>query len=349
MALVGYGSVAQKHLKAIEALGQRVELVAIADTDAAARQAARARFDVPCFERLEALLAASDAQLVILTTPSGLHPEQARTIAQAGRHILTEKPLALRAQDALMMQRAADDAGVGLFVIQQLRLLPMLQTLQRAIEQGALGQLYTSAVQVFWNRDDAYFQAAPWRGTSALDGGVLLNQANHYLDLLIWMFGAPQSVMAELATLGRQIQAPDTATVLLRWPSHMVSFHASVLAWPNNLEATFTVLGSQGSVKLQGAALEQVHTWRMAQDPIKSPEALQALIAEDLQVRAAGHTRALEEVLDRLACGQHQDHARFAQLLNVLYTVEAIERSAKTGRRVTLDEITTREGDVHVD
>ena len=349
-ALVGYGSVALKHIKALEALGDRVELVVVCEP----REQTHAwitslhgclvmtsldedQIPHPVIITDEALERCA-LDLVILASPSGLHPSQAMAAARAGCHVLTEKPMALTARDARQMRDVALQAGVGLHVIQQLRLMPLFVALRALLEEGALGEVSTSAARVLWSRPDAYFEQSAWRGTRALDGGVLLNQANHYLDLLIWLFGAPRSVSAEVATLQRAIEAPDTAAVLLRWPSHVGTLHATLLAWPSNLEASLTILGSQGTIKLDGLSADQVACWQLARDPYPG-EALEALKRADAAARRAGHLPCYERALSAIAQGDASSWAGALDgLIEVLRVVEAIELSAASGRRVVLGE-----------
>lgn len=336
--LVGYGSVAQKHLRAIDALAGRLRLISICDPDAHARKRAQSTYDCACFPSLEESLKAHTPDLVILTSPSGLHPEQTAQAAAAGAHVLTEKPLALNVQAALEMKRACDRAGVSLHVIQQMRQLPTLIAAREAIRSGALGAISTSAVRVLWNRNQAYFDAAAWRGTTALDGGILLNQANHYLDLLIWLFGSPTSVMAELDTLQRDVQTPDTAAIVLRWPEHIATFHASLLSWPRNLEASLTVLGAEGTIKLDGQSLERISCW-MTAEPCMDEASLTTLSQRDALARERGHLLAYERALDALMYAPQTSLTPFDQLLDVLYTIEAATRSSSLGRRVLLSEL----------
>ena len=130
------------------------------------------------FASLEALLTGSDADIVSLCTPSGLHPLQAMQAAAAGRHVLSEKPMATRLQDGLDMVRACQQAGVQLFVVKQNRLNPTVQMLKQAIEAGRFGRVHMATVNVFWTRPQAYYDQAPWRGQWELDGGAFMNQAS---------------------------------------------------------------------------------------------------------------------------------------------------------------------------
>ena len=174
------------------------------------------RTGVRGFDSLSALLAGSDADAVVLCTPSGLHAEETVQAAAAGRHVITEKPMATRWEDGRRMVQACDRAGVRLFVVKQNRRNPTLQLLKRAVDGGRFGRIHAVQVNVFWNRPQSYYDSAAWRGTWEFDGGALMNQASHYIDLLEWLIGPVESVHAFTATLARNIQVEDSGVAVLR-------------------------------------------------------------------------------------------------------------------------------------
>ena len=188
-ALVGCGRISANHFEAIAAHSAECELVGVCDVDPAALAAAEQKTGAPGFRSLEAMLAGTDADCVILATPSGLHAEQAIRVAAAGRHVMTEKPMATHWQDGKRMVAACDAAGVHLFVVKQNRRNPTLQLLKRAVSSGRFGRIYMVNVNVFWSRPQSYYDSAAWRGTWEFDGGAFMNQASHYVDLLDWLIG----------------------------------------------------------------------------------------------------------------------------------------------------------------
>ena len=141
------------------------------------------------------MLKETTADIVVLTTPSGLHAEQAIEVARSGRHVISEKPMATRWKDGLAMHAACQKAGVYLFVVKQNRKNATLQALRKAIRQNRFGKIYMAVINVFWTRPQEYYDAAAWRGTWALDGGAFMNQASHYVDLLDWMIGRSTGCM----------------------------------------------------------------------------------------------------------------------------------------------------------
>ena len=219
VAVVGCGRIAANHFGAIEKHTDRIELTAVCDSDPAALDSAVARTGARGYTDFGNLLADRAADIVALCTPSGLHPAQAIQAAQAGCHVMTEKPMATRWTDGLDMVRECDRAGVRLFVVKQNRRNATLQMVRHAIEKGRFGRIHMVTINVFWSRPQSYYDSAKWRGTWEFDGGALMNQASHYVDLVDWLIGPVESVQAYVATLARNIQVEDTAVVAVRWRS----------------------------------------------------------------------------------------------------------------------------------
>ena len=264
-ALVGCGRIAEKHFEALEKHAERAELVAVCDTDPAALARAAARTRARGFATLDALLAQSDAEVIVLATPSGIHAAQAIQAAEAGRHVVTEKPMATRWHDGERMVAACDKAGVGLFVVKQNRMNATIQLLKRAIEKKRFGRIYMVSVNVFWSRPQAYYDSAAWRGTWEFDGGAFMNQASHYVDLLDWLIGPVESVHAFTATLARRIEVEDTGVASIRWRSGALgSVSVTMLTHQKNFEGSITILGETGSVRIGGVAVNEIQAWDFA-------------------------------------------------------------------------------------
>ena len=236
-ALVGCGRIAEKHFEALERHAERAELVAVCDSDPAALARAVTRSSATGFASLEALLAGSNADVIVLATPSGMHAAQAMEAAEAGRHVVTEKPMATRWSDGEAMVAACDRAGVELFVVKQNRQNATVQLLKRALEQRRFGKIYLVSVNVFWSRPQEYYDSAAWRGTWEYDGGAFMNQASHYVDLLDWLIGPVESVHAFTATLARNIEVEDTGVASVRWRSGALgSVSVTMLVHQKNFE-----------------------------------------------------------------------------------------------------------------
>ena len=262
-ALVGCGRISANHIEALARHADRAELVAVCDNRPEGLTAAVQRTGARGFASLTELLAASDADIVTLTTPSGLHPQHTIEVARAGRHVLTEKPMATKWDEGMAMVRACRDARVKLFVVKQNRLNATMQLLKRAVDDGRFGRIYLVNVNVFWTRPQSYYDDAPWRGRWDLDGGAFMNQASHYVDMVDWLVGPVDNVHAYTATLARDIEAEDTGVMSLRLRSGgLASINVTMLAHGKNFEGSITILGERGTVRIGGVAVNEIQHWR---------------------------------------------------------------------------------------
>jgi UDP-N-acetyl-2-amino-2-deoxyglucuronate dehydrogenase len=265
VALVGCGRISRNHFDAIARV-DGIELVAIADIDVTRAKTVGTEQGVPAFGSLEEMLAAVPSDLVSICTPSGLHPQHGITAARAGRHVLTEKPMAISLAGADELVQACDAAGVHLFVVKQNRLNPPIQLLKRAIDKGRFGRIYSANVTVRWTRPQEYYDAEPWRGTWEFDGGAIMNQASHYVDLVQWLVGPVESVMGKTATQARRIEAEDSGIGILKFRSGALGvIEVNVLTYPRNFEGSITIIGERGTVKIGGTAVNRVEHWSFAE------------------------------------------------------------------------------------
>ncbi len=338
-ALAGCGRIATNHWQAMVEHAENVELVAACDPDPVALAAMTERSGASGFAAYGQMLAAAadlgGIDCVVLTTPSGLHPQQAIDAAGAGLHVMTEKPMATRWADGLAMVKACDEAGVRLFVVKQNRHNRSLQLLRRAIQAGRFGRIYMVTVNVFWARPQSYYDSAAWRGTWEFDGGAFMNQASHYIDLLDWLIGPVESVMAYTGTLARHIEVEDTGVAALRWRNGaMGSVNVTMLAHPKNFEGSITVLGEQGTVRIAGVAVNRIEHWEFAQGHAMDAERDAASYAT-ASVYGHGHPLYYDNVLRTLR-GQCEPDTDGREGLKSLELLVAMYRSARDGAKVNL-------------
>ncbi len=334
-ALVGCGRIAANHFEALETHQARAELVGVCDVDPKALAAAEQRTGAPGFRSLDAMLAGTDADVVVLATPSGLHSAQAIQVAETGRHVMTEKPMATRWRDGKRMVEACDKAGVHLFVVKQNRLNPTLQLLKRAVDKRRFGRIYLVNVNVLWSRPQSYYDLSPWRGTWEFDGGSFMNQASHYVDLLDWLIGPVDSVHAYTATLARDIEVEDTGVASVRWRSGaMGSVNVTVLTYPKNLEGTITILGEKGTVRIGGVAVNQIEKWEFA-DKDPDDATVEQASYRTTSVYGHGHPPYYDNVIKALR-GEEPPNTDGREGLHSLEILVAIYLSARDGRRVGL-------------
>lgn len=334
VALVGCGRISRNHFDAIERV-DGLQLVAVCDVEESrAREAGEAQ-QVPWFTSLETMLADVQSDAVVIATPSALHPQMGILAARSGRHVIAEKPMgiSLAAADALV--QACDDSGVKLLVVKQNRLNPPIQLLKRAIDRGRFGRIYLANCTVHWTRPQEYYDQAPWRGTWEFDGGAFMNQASHYVDLIQWLVGPVESIMAKTATLARKIEAEDTGVAIIKFRSGALgTIEVTMLTFPKNLEGSITILGEKGSVKIGGTAVNKVEHWAFA-DYDDDDKLIEQANTNPPTVYGFGHEAYYRNVVAVLRGDARPDTDGRAGRKS-LELILGIYESAKTGREVPL-------------
>ena len=334
-ALVGCGRISANHVEALRRHHEATELVSVCDVDPEALGRAVEQTGAKGFYDLGDLLADSAADVVVLATPSGLHPEQAIQVAGSRRHVITEKPMATRWADGKRMVSACDAAGVRLFVVKQNRRNATLQLLKRAVEAGRFGRIYLVTVNVFWSRPQSYYESATWRGTWEFDGGAFMNQASHYVDLLDWLIGPIESVQAYTGTLARNIEVEDTGVMAVRWRSGALgSVNVTMLTYPKNIEGSITILGETGTVRIGGVAVNEIQHWEFA-DAHEDDEQIKNASYEATSVYGFGHPLYYDNVV-RVLRGEAEPETDGREGLKSLEVLIACYLSARDGRRVPL-------------
>ena len=335
-ALVGCGRIAARHFLALKEHADRAELVGICDIDPHVLESAAAATSAVPYGNVERLLAEANADIVVLATPSGLHSHQAEQIAATARHVMTEKPMATRWDDAKRMVHACDAAGVRLFVVKQNRRNATLQLLKRAIDKKRFGRIYMVTVNVFWSRPQSYYDSAAWRGTWEFDGGAFMNQASHYVDLLDWLIGPVESVQAYTATLARDIQVEDTGVMNVKWRSGALgSVSVTMLTHARNVEGSITVIGERGTARIGGVAVNEIQHWEFAQPDPEDDAQVKDASYETSSVYGFGHSLYYENVIEVLR-GEAAPDTDGREGLRSLEILIAAYLSARDGRRVPL-------------
>ena len=334
VALVGCGRISKNHFDAIAKVPE-LRLVAVVDIDVHRAERVGAAQGVPAFASLDEMLAAIPSDLVTVCTPSGLHPQHGIVAARAGRHVLVEKPMAISLAAADELVQVCDAAGVHLFVVKQNRLNPPIQLLKRAVDKGRFGRIYMANTTVRWTRPQEYYDAESWRGTWEFDGGAFMNQASHYVDLMQWLVGPVESVMAKTATQARRIEAEDSGVALLKFRSGALGvIEVNVLTYPRNLEGSITILGEKGSVKIGGTAVNRVEHWSF-ETYDDDDKLIDAANTAPPTVYGFGHEGYYRNLLPVLLGGAKPDTDGRAGRKS-LELILGIYESAKTGRDVPI-------------
>jgi UDP-N-acetyl-2-amino-2-deoxyglucuronate dehydrogenase len=335
IGIVGCGRISQHHLDAIAKV-DGLALGAVCDSDETRAKAVGIERGVPAFTSLDKMVKEAAIDVVAVCTPSGLHPEHGIAAARAGKHVICEKPMALSLESADKLIAACDEARVKLFVVKQNRLNPPVRLLKRAVERGRFGRMFLANVTVRWQRPQEYYDAEPWRGTWKLDGGAIMNQASHYVDLIQWMVGPVQSVRAKTATQARKIEAEDSGVAVLKFASGALGvIEVNVLTYPRNYEGSITLIGETGTVKIGGTAVNKVEHWSFAEydDDDKLVET-GSINTSPPTVYGFGHEGYYRNVLAVLR-GEAQAETDGRAGRRSLALILAIYESARTGREIT--------------
>ena len=336
-AILGCGRIAKRHAELL-GTGQiaGAKLAAVCDIDRVRVDAFATRYGVPGFTSLAEMLASPGIDVVSILTPSGMHAGHAIEVAQAGRHIVVEKPMALTLEDADAMIGAADHAGVRLFVVKQNRFNVPVVKARQALEAGRFGQLVLGTVRVRWCRDQSYYNQDAWRGTWAQDGGVIANQASHHVDMLGWFMGPVASVHARGLRALVDIEAEDTAVATLRFRNGALGVvEATNAARPKDLEGSLSVLGATGAIEIGGFAVNKIRHWQFATPLGEDTEVMEKFSVNPPNVYGFGHQAYYEHVVDCFANGARalvDGHGGRASL----ELVAALYESMASGREVAL-------------
>ena len=335
MGLVGCGRIAANHFGAMEQHAGDIEIVDVCDVDRVALDKAVQRTGAEGNLSLTEMLQTTTADIVVLATPSGLHPEQTIEIALSGRHVMTEKPMATHWHDGLRMVKVCDEAKVRLFVVKQNRRNATLQLLKRAVEQKRFGRIYMVNINVFWTRPQEYYDSAKWRGTWEFDGGAFMNQASHYVDLLDWLIGPIESMQAYTGTLERNIEVEDSGVLSVRWRSGALgSMNVTMLTYPKNLEGSITILGEKGTVRIGGVAVNEIQHWEFA-EKLPEDERIASANYETTSVYGFGHPLYNDNVI-KVMRGEAEPETDGREGLKSLEVLIAAYLSARDGKRVAL-------------
>ena len=341
-ALIGCGRIAVNHIKAV--LNNQLELVAVCDILPEKMEALLAKYDlqndvsIARYTDYKKLLAEHpELQLISIATESGLHAEIALACIDAGVNVIIEKPMAMNMADADEIIRRSEAKHVKVAACHQNRFNVAVQELRRALEAGRFGRLSHGSIHVRWNRDHSYYDQAAWRGTWAQDGGCLMNQCIHGIDLLRWMLG---DEVEEVYGATRQqfhdyLEAEDVGLAVVKFKNGAIgTIEGTTNVYPKNLEETLYVFGEKGTVKLGGTSTNNIDVWNFA-DESGADAKNKGLQEATSNVYGNGHTSLFADMVDAI----EHDRKPYVDAVagrNALEMVLAIYKSQKTGLPVKL-------------
>ena len=340
-ALIGCGRIAVNHIKA--ALNNKLHIVAVCDVLPEAMETLLAKHglekdaSIKRYTDYKKMLEENDLRLVSIATESGIHAQIALDCIDAGVNVIIEKPMAMSIADAEEIIRRSEEKGVKVSACHQNRFNVAVQETRRALEAGRFGKLSHGSIHVRWNRNRGYYDQAPWRGTWAQDGGCLMNQCIHGIDLLRWMMG---DEVDEVYGVTKQqfhdyLQCEDIGMAVVKFKNGAVgTIEGTTNVYPKNLEETLYLFGETGTVKIGGTSTNNIDVWDFADEGAED-EKNKGLQEATSNVYGNGHTSLFADVIDAI----EHDRKPYVDAVagrNALEMILAIYQSAATDKPVKL-------------
>lgn len=340
-ALIGCGRIATNHMKA--AINNNLEIAAVCDVipdkteELLEKHGLRNESSIKRYEDYKKMIAEIKPELISIATESGIHAEIALYCIEKGVNLIIEKPMAMSIEDADKIIRLSEEKGVKVSACHQNRFNIAVQQLRKAVEEGRFGKLSHGSIHVRWNRNESYYTQAPWRGTWAQDGGALMNQCIHGIDLLRWMMG---DEIEEIYGATRQqfhdyIEAEDVGMAVVKFKNGAIgTIEGTTNVYPKNLEETLYIFGENGTVKIGGTSTNNIDVWDFA-DETEADSKNKGLKEETSNVYGNGHTSLFADVIEAIE-NDRKPYVDAVAGRNALEVVLSIYKSQKTGRPVEL-------------
>ena len=337
--LIGCGRISARHFEAMEALKDDIELVAVCDIKEERAEDAAKKYKTKNYRDYRAMLDKEVLDVVSVCAPNGLHAQMGIDIAKSQKHALMEKPLAINLKEARKLIKSFKERDQKLFGVMQVRYNPPIVATKNIIQEKKLGKIYSGSLRMYWSRPQEYYDKDEWRGTKKMDGGSLLNQGIHYIDILQWLLGPAVSVFAKADTVAHRIEIEDIVTALLTLENGAyVTVEFTVCAYPKNLECSITVLGEKGSVKLGGSAVNEIEVWEVKDlpMPVLPPGLPPNVYAGGLYQGSCPNHYFVYKDLVRTLKENKEVGVDGREAMKSLEIVEAIYRSARENREIFL-------------
>lgn len=340
-ALIGCGRISTNHIKA--AVNNHLEIVAVCDILPEKMEELLKKHELNQDETIhrytdyKELIEAEKPELVSIATESGSHAEIALYCIEKGVHVIIEKPMAMSIEDADKIIALAEEKHVKVSACHQNRFNVAVQELRKALESGRFGKISHGSIHVRWNRNQGYYDQAPWRGTWAQDGGALMNQCIHGIDLLRWMMGneVDEVYGATRQQFHEYLEAEDIGMAVVKFKNGAIgTIEGTTNVYPKNLEETLYLFGENGTVKIGGASTNNIDVWDFA-DETEEDDKNKGLEEATSNVYGNGHTSLFADVMDAIE-NDRKPYVDAVAGRNALEMILAIYKSQKTGEPVQL-------------
>mgnify|MGYP000967873799 FL=1 len=340
-ALIGCGRIAVNHMKA--AINNELEIVAVCDVLEEKMEELLAKYglekdeSIKMYTDYKKMVDELKPDLISIATESGIHAEIALHCIDKGVNLIIEKPMAMSIEDANKIINLAEEKNVKVSACHQNRFNVAIQKLRKAVESGRFGKLSHGSIHVRWNRNAGYYEQAPWRGTWEQDGGALMNQCIHGIDLLRWMMG---DEIEEIYGATRQqfhdyLEAEDVGMAVIKFKNGAIgTIEGTTNVFPKNLEETLYIFGENGTVKIGGTSTNNIDVWDFAVET-EEDQQNKGLEEETSNVYGNGHTSLFADVMDAIE-NDRKPYVDAVAGRNALEVVLSIYKSQKTAMPVKL-------------
>ncbi|HTP81011.1 MAG TPA: Gfo/Idh/MocA family oxidoreductase [Bacteroidota bacterium] len=324
-AVVGCGKIGSRHCAVVDA-EERAELVAVCDIDEnVGRRTSELYGGIPAFTDFSTMLRKTDATIVNICTPHGLHAPMAIEAAKAGKHILVEKPMALTVKDCRAMIDVAKKNGVKLMVVKQNRYNVPIALAKNALDSKRLGKVLMAQCNVLWNRHKEYYEDSAWRGKRALEGGALYTQASHFIDLMIWWFGDVVRAETTIETRLHEIEIEDCGAALLQFSSGVLgTLLWTTCVYNKNYEGSITIIGEHGTIKVGGQYLNKIEYWDVQSYPL--PDNVEFVDKPNTYGKYEGTSSNHDKVINDVVAELLNERHNVVEGDEGIKTIEAIEK-----------------------
>lgn len=334
--IIGCGRISKIHTAVISELNG-AELTAVCDIVRERAEAYAQKLNCEVYTDYREMLKKKDIDVINICTPTHMHAQMAIDAAEAGKHVVSEKPIAITLNDADTMIETCKKNGVKLFVVKQNRYNPPIIKLKEALDQGRFGKIFYGKTAVYWQRDQSYYDENIWFKNRKMGGGVLINQASHNIDMLCWLMGPVKSVYAKIDTMTHKIETEDFGIGMVKFKSGAWGIiEATTSVYPKNIEGSITIFGENGSVKVGGIQMNEMQLWEFKD--VKSEDSgysRYSTIPPD--VYGYGHIEFMKEVL-RVLNGKNVNYVDGNEGKVSLELISAMYESAKIGKEVRMSE-----------
>lgn len=339
-ALIGCGRISPNHIAA--AIENELEIVGLSDIRPENMEKIISTFDLPAttpqYTDYKEMIAAEKPDLIAICTESGKHGQMALDCIEAGVNLIIEKPITLSLEEADQIIALAKEKNVKVSACHQNRFNKSIQKIRESVEKERFGRLLYGTAHIRWNRGEDYYTQAPWRGTWEQDGGALMNQCIHNIDLLRWMMGDEITEVVGMTDNLKHdfIEAEDLGIALVRFANGSYGvIEGTTNIYPKNLEETLYIFGDKGTVKAGGKSVNLIEEWHFA-DGLDDPEQIKEEYQENPPtVYGFGHKPLYTDVIEAIK-HDREPYVTAEDGRRALELVLAIYKSAAEGKSVKL-------------